>query len=99
MEWERRRPLPEGIPPYLALRRIGLAGSPKRRGRWALTPPFHVSPRTENVNVNGEERSPLCGAFRTLTGPALPRYPALRRPDFPPSAIEIADGGCPILRP
>jgi len=56
-----------------------------------------LAPRQKNGL--GEERSSLCGAFRTLTGPALPRYPALRRPDFPLRDTTISYSGCPILRP
>jgi len=91
MVWGRTAPSPEipAIPPYLALRRIGLActrftgpvGSYPAISR--LTPFSYIYILYIYNVYTKKERSSLCGAFRTLAGPAVTRYPVLRRPDFP----------------
>ena len=87
--------LATGPPSYSVLLRVGFTERPPSRAD-LVSSYLTVSPLLRAV---GAGRSPLCGTFPRSLGAAVNGHPALRSPDFPPTAEAASDcstssGGC-----
>lgn len=95
--WKRTTSFPQRNIFCLVLHRIGFTSRSCYHGpRWALTPPFHVSPRPQQAGQSGIFSAALSISERVGIH-AFAWYPALWCPDFPHHRYRRCD--CPISFP